>query len=451
MEQMILKPVKIITLFVMLTSFFVFPGFAGEIHRLAKIGDEKQMEFLLEKNPALINSKDAYGWTPLQIAALMGHKQVVELLIEKGAHLNEVDGFGFTALHLAAIRNNNEIYDLLVKNGAALNVKESKSTDTGGSPEVFSAGDIPEELFNSLVKDKKQTGNLNDKGRYASANPYVFMMMSVKQELMEVNLVLSLKNGKKDLSLNLETIKHLKQLAEAFISRRSDAKNKSEMGNTLLHIAVLQGETRRVKRILKKMPQWVNKANIFGISPLHYAAIADDLEIAARLIESGARINARTRTGITPLYGAVSEGKEEMVDFLISRGARVNETTDDGASPLHAVTKKNIAKMLVAAGAPVNARNKYGFTPLHIAANYGNVEVVDYLLSRGAELESRTDAGWTPLCEAVFGHKKVIVDFLIARGARVNVRTRAGSTPLEIAVNFNYKDIARVLKKNGAY
>jgi ankyrin repeat protein len=118
-----------------------YPCFGGEIHNLAKTGDVKKIETLLAQNPALVNSKDAYGWTPLQIAALMGQKQAVRLLIEKGANLNEVDRFGFTALHLAAIRRNNDIYELLLENGAKKEVK-AVSTPSEGSPGIFSAGDV---------------------------------------------------------------------------------------------------------------------------------------------------------------------------------------------------------------------------------------------------------------------------------------------------------------------
>ncbi|UCH95566.1 MAG: ankyrin repeat domain-containing protein [Candidatus Aminicenantes bacterium] len=450
---MIIKRAKTIILTgLIIFSFSIIPGFAGEIHHLAKIGDAKKMKTLLEQDPGLVNSKDAYGWTPLQIAALMGHKPVVKLLIETGANLDEADGFGFTALHLAAIRGNNEIYKLLMKNGAKIKDRDKdKDAAAGEGPaDVFSAADVRKELTDALVDDKKLAKNLKAK-KHTNTNPYVFVMMSLKQELIEVNLARSSKKGKEELSLTSEAIQRLKELAEAFISRRRDTKAKGEMGNTLLHIAVQQGESKKINRILKNRPGWVNSANIFGITPLHYAAIAGDREIAARLIESGARVNARTKTGITPLYGAVSQGKSQMVGFLISKGAKVNEPTHDGAVPLHAAVTKQVAEMLVAAGARVNIKNKYGFTPLHIAAHYGHVDVAEYLLSRGVALESRTDAGWTPLCEAVFGKKKTMVAFLISKGANVNARTNSGATPLEIAVNFRYNNIAQILKQNGAF
>jgi ankyrin repeat protein len=266
-----------------------------------------------------------------------------------------------------------------------------------------------------------------------------------------VELARGLKKGKKDISLTPDTIRRLKELADAFISRRSNAQKKGELGNTLLHTAAQQGDLAKVKVLLRNRPEWVNSANIFSITPLHYAAIGGYREIAGGLLAAGAHIDARTKTGITPLYGAVSEGQSGMVRFLLSKGAKVNEATHDSAIPLHAVTEKDIAQMLVTAGARVKSKNNYGFTPLHIAAHYGYIEVAGFLLSKGAELECRTDAGWTPLCEAVFNKKKAMVDFLISKGADVNAKTKAGSTPLEIAVNFRYLEIAQSLKDHGAF
>ncbi len=410
---------------IVLFSFLIIPVFGGEIHLLAKNGDIEKIKSLLEQIPELVNSKDQYGWTSLQIASLIGHMELVRLLIEKGARVNETDRFGFTALELAAIKGNSKICDLLVENGGILKVKDKK-------------------------KPAKELKN-----KVESTDSFVPVIMSLDKKLIEVGLVPTSSTGKKGskghLSIDKKTIRRLKEAAEAFISKRIDINAKDNMGNTVLHIAAQKGEIKKVKILLEKKPLWVNSKNRFGITPLHYAAIDGHQEIATQLITAGANVNSKTNTGITPLYGAVSAGKKEMIRLLIQNGAKVNTTTGDSALPLHAATRRDIAEILVAAGARVKSVNKYGFTPLHIAAHYGYIEVADYLMSRGAKLEGRTKAGWTPLCEAVYNKKKAMVAFLAAKGARVNVRTWDGATPLKIASLFKDNEIIRVLRDYGAF
>jgi ankyrin repeat protein len=355
----------------------------------------------------------------------MGQGEVVKLLIEKGARVNETDRYGFTALQLASIKGNSHIYKLLKKSGAKRRIKSRK-------------------------KSIKEPG---DQGR--STNAFVPAVMRVEEALIEVGLIPGPTRGKENsmenLSIERETMRHLREAAGASISRRDDANLKDEVGNTRLHLAAQKGELDNVNILLEKNPGWVNSKNHFGITPLHYAAAGDFQEVAVRLIAAGANVNAKTHTGITPLYGAVSAGKKETVRLLVYMGARVNTATRDGAYPLHAVTRRDVAELLVSAGARVMSRNKYGFTPLHIAAHYGLIEVAEYLLSRGAKLECRTKVGWTPLCEAVYNGKQEMVAFLAAQGANVNARTMAGATPLGIALNFEENEIIRILRKHGAF
>ena len=45
----------------------------------------------------------------------------------------------------------------------------------------------------------------------------------------------------------------------------------------------------------------------------------------------------------------------------------------------------------------INATDSKGYTPLHWAADWGQVDVVKYLLSKGANPQARGKSGWTPL------------------------------------------------------
>lgn len=62
-------------------------------------------------------------------------------------------------------------------------------------------------------------------------------------------------------------------------------------------------------------------AGVSGWTPLYIAIELDDLVITKLLIQSGAKVNARTEGGWTPLDWAEALGKEEIAVFLRSRGA----------------------------------------------------------------------------------------------------------------------------------
>jgi ankyrin repeat protein len=63
------------------------------------------------------------------------------------------------------------------------------------------------------------------------------------------------------------------------------------------------------------------------------------------------------------------------------------------------VNQVEAAKLLLDAGAAVDPENKNGMTPLMVAANRGNIEIVQALLVKGASV-TKTDytgrdaAGW---------------------------------------------------------
>ena len=110
-----------------------------------------------------------------------------------------------------------------------------------------------------------------------------------------------------------------------------------------------------------------NAGNEHGATLLHWAAVWDNVPVAAILLDHGADIHARDSLGSTPLHKAAFSGGEEMIGLLLDRGADIN-VRDDG-----------------------------GWTPLHSAARLGRVEEAGFLLRRGAEAGIRDDRGRTPL------------------------------------------------------
>ncbi|CAF4201598.1 unnamed protein product, partial [Rotaria socialis] len=70
-----------------------------------------------------IDAADAYGYTPLINAAMLGRADIVKVLIDAGADIQKPGQFGYTALHAAAQNGHLEVVQTLVKYGASVNCK----------------------------------------------------------------------------------------------------------------------------------------------------------------------------------------------------------------------------------------------------------------------------------------------------------------------------------------
>jgi ankyrin repeat protein len=89
-----------------------------------------------------------------------------------------------------------------------------------------------------------------------------------------------------------------------------------------LHRAAEHGDLARVNDLIdRKYP--LNRFDSLGKTPLHYAVHSNRLEVAARLIEAGAKVNAHDERviGDTPLCDYARECTYEMARLLVDAGA----------------------------------------------------------------------------------------------------------------------------------
>lgn len=80
------------------------------------------------------------------------------------------------------------------------------------------------------------------------------------------------------------------------------------------------------------------------VAPLHSAVAGNHYEIAAKLIEMGAEVNAKQADGFTPLMGAAQNGNLEMTQLLLNHGADVNARVDKHAAQFADMTALDFAK-----------------------------------------------------------------------------------------------------------
>jgi ankyrin repeat protein len=157
-------------------------------------------------------------------------------------------------------------------------------------------------------------------------------------------------------------------------------------------------------------------------APIHDAAKAGDVaQVRTLLAANPTLVDAKDNVyGYTPLMFAAEKGHLDVVTLLLEKGAAVE-------------AKDNI----------------YGYTSLFIAAEEGHLEVVTLLLEKGAAVEAKSDAGFTPLMKAAEWGRLEVVKLLLEKGANPNVEAQ-GHTALRIAEDKGYAEIAELLRKAGA-
>ena len=170
------------------------------------------------------------------------------------------------------------------------------------------------------------------------------------------------------------------------------ASGRDENGNSPLLIAAYYGRTAMVRAILDK-----------GVRPSVFEACAAGLagDVARLLKENPKLVHERSHDGWTPLHLAAFFGRLELVKMLLDSGAPMLAVSNNNESnlPINAAAagkRNDVVRLLVERGCPPDARaSDQGYTALHLAANNGNVELVEFLLRSGADRSLRTGTGQT--------------------------------------------------------
>jgi ankyrin repeat protein len=166
---------------------------------------------------------------------------------------------------------------------------------------------------------------------------------------------------------------------------------------------------------------------------LFSAVDANCLDLATKLLDEGASVDARDRLGARPLSHAAKSGHLRMVDLLLARGAPIDARNLAGATALYFAAEGSqisIAQRLIERGADVNLAGGSGVSPIAAAAYAGNEIIFDALLARGADERAADDTGKTPVVYAAARARLEIVTRLLTRNIDVNARYRNDLTLL---------------------
>ena len=411
-------------------------------------------------------------YTPLIMAAELGHQDIVRFFIEEaGIDVNSrTEKTQETALHAAAYKNQLAIVEYLVCKRIDINAENAN----GATALTLAASNGFVDIVAYLTAHgangayaEKLTGQLSQNSLHSASAAGRLDMVKYLVEEMNVDL----------LSKDLE-------------------------GDIPLHHAASNGQLSVVKYFIEEKRVFVDTPNDNGKTPLHYAAAAGQLEVVKYLIEQAyASAFARDKYGwsvfqdavkqcqlnvirylvenrgidvrntgailvISLLSQAANSSEKDVVEYLISKGADVNTKSPTNTdmpqlgekTALHIAASRNlkdVAEILIKNGADVNAVDQNGNTPLFGAVNLpGNLDVVKVLVSNGADVNTMNDDNSTVLHVAVAPSANIeIVKYLVNHGAVVNPGVdKHGRTVLQASKNWGTgeNEVSRYLRSKGA-
>ncbi|RWS30202.1 myotrophin-like protein [Leptotrombidium deliense] len=86
-------------------------------------------------------------------------------------------------------------------------------------------------------------------------------------------------------------------------------------------------------------------------------------------------------------------------------------------------------------------KNIEGRTPLHYAADYGQKEIIRYLIDKGANVNVVDKHGISPLLAAIWEGHTDCIKYMIEKGADVTGKTPDGLTYLDAAEKQEIKKL----------
>eukprot|EP01094_Clydonella_sp_ATCC50884_P021102 TRINITY_DN4557_c0_g1_i1.p1 TRINITY_DN4557_c0_g1~~TRINITY_DN4557_c0_g1_i1.p1 ORF type:complete len:923 (+),score=331.36 TRINITY_DN4557_c0_g1_i1:136-2904(+) len=391
----------------------------------ALVGDVVHLESIAQL-PDDVNQTDEHMSTPLHQAAYGGHLHCLVFLTEMGANLDARDANGFTPLQVAAFRGHHACVKYLVEQHADVNMK-----DINGSTAVHKA---------ALYNHPECLSTLIDFGGD------VFATTSYRK----TPLHLACEDG------------HLK-CVETLIERGAPLDATDKDGNTPLHQAAIQQHVQCVSKLVSSGADRVIK-NRDGATPLHQATDVGDMECTLLLIADGKDrgLDTGDNNGVTPLHQTCYYAYSDIAAKLLEAGAKPAVSDVNGTTPVHVAAHMGNTECLeaVLAAARKNdgdkglkqvlaAQDNAGATALHKAAFKGNNECAKVLLERGADVDGVDNEGASPLHKAAFGGHEQCVRLLTEHKANCNLADKTGETPLHKAAFNNNDECLSVMIEGG--
>lgn len=207
--------------------------------------------------------------------------------------------------------------------------------------------------------------------------------------------------------------------------------------------AIKKGDQAKVEEMLASDPTLTRSRDKDGLSPIMVAVNHGEVAIADLLVNHTVTIT---------IFEAAATGKLQQIMLMLAKDPGLANVFDDnGYQPLHLAAKfghLDVVNFLLNAGAWVNSAsvNKLRATPLLSAVAGGYADVAYRLLDAGADPNARQSGDTSPLHVSAQNGQVEMVRLLLDYGANLEVKNMDRKTPLDLASEKGFTEMAMLLK-----
>lgn len=409
------------------------------LHLAAQHGHQEITSLLLKRAPDLA-ARDRKGRTALHLASLNGHVGVVKILVQIAptSVIDTLDNDGDSPLRLASKKGHLSVVEALLERGARVDV-----TGTDHHTALYSAVTngheaAAETILQRMIAIKTQYVDIVDVIQKAAESGFL-RICKLCLQILDDEIVDSVKRRQWK-ALHQAAQNGHDEMVGLLLDNDYDIESKNEKDMTPLAVATLAGKWKVVQVLLdrkanKLMRNWERQTLVSQLAALPQEHSLDGhVDTIRALLNADILIDDVDRLGRSALHHAVSMGNLVITQELLRSGANPRLRDSMCRTPLHyaAQVDKKISNLLLERKADPQVCQYGGWTPFHIAAQSGNVDVMEVLWKAApAVIKQSINNGRTPLhfADNQIGAKT----WLLAHNIEVDTKDDSGDTALMTA------------------
>jgi hypothetical protein len=397
-------------------------------------------------NPATIRARDGAGNNMLHYAASWNFNNAIPVIIRNGVPVNETNATGETPLFMAVRTDSPATIRVLIENRADINARDTHGNSVLHAAVRWNAVNAA----SSLISHGIDINAFSLNGNTPLHDAVTLEAPNIETILIRERANLEARNNEGNTPL-MEAVRAANVSSmERLISGGADPNTRNTRGDTPLHIAVGMERVDIVNMILRHRSS-IHARNTSNRTPFQSALGISNQMVSALLTND--RINVPDDLGNSALHIAIQErASENIIRTIINQGARINAVDNNGRTPLRLAVDThqwNSVKLLADSGADPFLAAIDNRTPAEISFLMGE-DCIRALFS-GRAINSRDSSQNTILHLAARHGTPENINTLLALGANRQARNISSEFPYEIAIRWNRRDNADLLRVSGGF